>query len=59
MLQPYRRMLRVSALCDVNVLLALLTDRHMHHDRASRWADRLLAGEAVVCRVGQLGCLAS
>jgi predicted nucleic acid-binding protein len=45
----------VPALCDVNVLLALATDRHVHHPLAVRWLDRVAAGEAVVCRMAQTG----
>ena len=50
-------MLRVPALCDVNVLLALVTDRHALHSLAGRWADSVLADGAVVCRVAQMGLL--
>ncbi len=47
----------MAALCDVNVLLALVTDRHALHGVAVRWAETLSAGEAVVCRVAQMGLL--
>ena len=47
----------MPALCDVNVLLALVTDRHALHALAVRWADRVPVGEAVVCRVAQVGLL--
>jgi len=47
----------MPALCDVNVLLALVTDRHAHHPRVLRWSDELSAGEAVVCRIAQTGLL--
>jgi uncharacterized protein len=47
----------VPALCDVNVLLALVTERHVHHAAAVRWFDTLPAGAAVVCRVAQMGLL--
>ncbi len=47
----------MPALCDVNVLLALVTDRHAHHDRAVRWGESVPAGEAVLCRVAQVGLL--
>jgi uncharacterized protein len=47
----------VAMLCDVNVLLALVTDRHAHHDLAIRWADGIPADGAVLCRVAQMGLL--
>jgi uncharacterized protein len=47
----------VPALCDVNVLLALVADRHVHHDRAVRWVEGVPAGEAILCRVAQVGLL--
>lgn len=47
----------MPALCDVNVLLALVTDRHALHSLAARWTDSVPAGEAVVCRVAQMGLL--
>jgi toxin-antitoxin system PIN domain toxin len=50
-------MLRVPALCDVNVLLALVAERHTLHVLAVAWAESLPAGGAVVCRVTQMGLL--
>jgi hypothetical protein len=47
----------VPALCDVNVLLALTTDRHAFHTTAVRWLDGVSAGGAVICRVAQTGLL--
>jgi len=47
----------VAALCDVNVLLALLTDRHASHARAIDWANNLPADGAVLCRLAQLGLM--
>lgn len=47
----------MPALCDVNVLLALVTDRHAHHASAASWFDTLPAGDAMVCRVVQMGLL--
>jgi len=44
-------------LCDVNLLLALVTDRHAHHPGAVRWFDILAVGDAVVCRIVQMGLL--
>jgi toxin-antitoxin system PIN domain toxin len=50
-------MLCVPALCDVNVLLALVTDRHAFHGLAARWADSVPGDGAVLCRVAQMGLL--
>jgi toxin-antitoxin system PIN domain toxin len=50
-------MLLVPALCDVNVLLALVADRHALHDLAVRWAESIPAGEAILCRLAQVGLL--
>ena len=47
----------MSALCDVNVLLALVTDRHALHGFAVRWLEDVYSGEAVVCRIAQMGLL--
>jgi len=47
----------VPALCDVNVLLALVTDRHALHDLAVRWASSVPTDGAVLCRVAQMGLL--
>ncbi len=47
----------MEALCDVNLLLALITDRHEHHTAAVRWVDGRETGEAGICRVVQLGVL--
>ena len=47
----------MPGLCDVNVLLALSTDRHAQHTQALRWFDALAPGEAWVCRTAQLGLL--
>jgi toxin-antitoxin system PIN domain toxin len=41
----------------VNVLLALVTDGHVFHGHAVRWADSLPADGAVLCRVAQMGLL--
>jgi predicted nucleic acid-binding protein len=43
--------------CDVNVLLALVTDRHASHAAAVRWLDGVPAGEAIICRLAQTGLL--
>ncbi len=47
----------MSTLCDVNVLLALATDRHVAHPAAVRWFDDVSARGATVCRVVQMGLL--
>ncbi len=47
----------MPALCDVNVLLALVTDHHTLHGLAVRWADTVPADGAVLCRVAQMGLL--
>jgi toxin-antitoxin system PIN domain toxin len=41
-------------LVDVNVLLALLYQRHVHHQSARTWFAALAAGEAGLCRMVQL-----
>ena len=47
----------MPALCDVNVLLALVTDRHAHHAEAVNWLEGVAADEAVICRVAQTGLM--
>ena len=47
----------VPMLCDVNVLLALATDRHAAHTAAVRWLDDVPAGGATICRIAQTGLL--
>ena len=47
----------MPTLCDVNLLLALVTDRHEHHHVAEEWLKNLPTGEAVVCRIVQTGLL--
>jgi predicted nucleic acid-binding protein len=47
----------VAALCDVNLLLALVTDRHILHDPAVRWAENVSASGAILCRIAQMGLL--
>jgi toxin-antitoxin system PIN domain toxin len=44
-------------LCDVNVLLALVTDRHAFHAAAVDWLDGMPAGGATICRIAQTGLL--
>lgn len=48
----------MSSLCDVNVLLALVYERHAHHRAAAAWLAPINDVEAVVvCRQTQLGLL--
>ena len=47
----------MPVLCDVNLLLALVTDRHEHHPTAAQWMANMAAGEVVVCRIVQTGLL--
>jgi toxin-antitoxin system PIN domain toxin len=47
----------VPALCDVNVLLALVNNRHAFHGLAVRWADSVPAAGVVLCRIAQMGLL--
>jgi len=42
---------------DVNVLLALLWDRHVHSELARRWFDQTSDGESLFCRFAQLTVL--
>lgn len=44
-----------QCLVDVNVLLSLVLQRHVHHAAAQRWYRGLSDGEGCVCRLVQLG----
>jgi len=44
-------------LVDVNVWLALLAVRHVHHDTVSQWFASLGAEEAGLCRIVQLAVI--
>ncbi len=46
-----------SFLADVNVWLALCSDRHVHHADAHRWFGTVGPGGAGFCRLSQLGLL--
>jgi toxin-antitoxin system PIN domain toxin len=48
-----------SKIClpDVNVWLALASNRHVHHDIAKIWFASLDRGEAAFCRITQMGFL--
>lgn len=47
----------VQVLSDLNVLLALASNWHVHHKHAIDWMSRREPGEVVVIRVVQLGML--
>jgi len=44
-------------LVDVNVWVALLVPRHVHHERANRWFASLAPAESGICRVVQLALI--
>jgi toxin-antitoxin system PIN domain toxin len=46
-----------SFLVDVNVWLALSSDRHTHYTAAHQWFDTVEPGQAAFCRLTQLGYL--
>lgn len=46
-----------QCLVDVNIWLALLVIQHEHHDLAGKWFERLVAGEAGLCRIVQLAII--
>lgn len=47
----------LPALCDANVLLAFVYDRHVHHPAALAWLDMQADGTAILCRTTQLSLL--
>ena len=47
----------MQALCDANLLLALVYDWHAHHTVAVAWLEHRASQEAVVCRVAQMALL--
>ena len=47
----------MPALCDVNVLLALCYEGHVHHPQVLAWFDQQDDLEVVLCRHTQLGLL--
>ena len=47
----------VPTLCDVNMLLALATDRHAAHATAVRWLNGVPVDGAMICRIAQTGLL--
>jgi toxin-antitoxin system PIN domain toxin len=46
-----------SYLIDANLWLALSAARHEHHPRASTWFQTLGEGQAILCRVAEMGLL--
>jgi len=42
---------------DINVWIAIVSDRHTHHDRAKEWFADLESGAAAFCRITQMGFL--
>jgi len=46
-----------SYLADVNLWLALLYDRHIHHSAAQTWLQTLDGGQVLFCRFSQMGLL--
>ena len=48
-----------SKIClpDINVWIALSSDRHLHHSSAKEWFQSLERGSAAFCRITQMGFL--
>ena len=42
---------------DINVWIALASDRHVHHETAKNWFAEIEPGGAAFCRVTQMGFL--
>jgi len=42
---------------DISVWIALAADRHVHHETAKNWFDRIGDREAAFCRITQMGFL--
>lgn len=47
----------MQALCDANLLLALVYDGHIHHVQAAAWLEKQTIQEAVLCRITQMALL--
>jgi toxin-antitoxin system PIN domain toxin len=47
----------MPAVCDVNYLIALASDKHDHHEPAVAWLSDKESGEVIICRIAQLGFL--
>jgi uncharacterized protein len=46
-----------TSLPDINVWIALASDRHVHHEAARDWFGGVQTGGAAFCRVTQMGFL--
>jgi toxin-antitoxin system PIN domain toxin len=46
-----------TCLPDINVWVALASDRHVHHGAAKNWFDGITPREAAFCRITQMGFL--
>ena len=42
---------------DINVWVALASERHIHNQAAARWFDGIDDGQAAFCRITQMGLL--
>jgi toxin-antitoxin system PIN domain toxin len=42
---------------DINVWIALASDRHVHHETAKNWFAGIEVGESAFCRITQMGFL--
>jgi toxin-antitoxin system PIN domain toxin len=42
---------------DINVWIALVSDRHVHHEAAKNWFAKIEPASAAFCRVTQMGFL--
>lgn len=47
----------MASLCDINCLLAICYDRHVHHPAALAWLEQQAALSVGICRNTQLGLL--
>ena len=46
-----------SVFPDVNLLVALFAERHVHHNSSRRWFSEAGSPDLIVCRISQLGFL--
>jgi uncharacterized protein len=42
---------------DVNIWIALTSNRHVHHAPANEWPQGIDSGQIVFCRISELGFL--
>ena len=48
----------MEVLADINVLLALVDTKHVHHKKSAQWFSGLEAGsKLLICRIAQMGLL--